>query len=1489
MKQNRLLMSVAGLAALCAVSAATLSERPLPGRDRPQGENVRTQLPYKNAPKFMDSSMQSPTAANVTRGKAPRQIATGDAARQITLGGGLHYSLAWTDWAHYGLYSFTTAPDGGDNVDLISEYWFFNTGNGAVYDNALHVVDYSQYGDDLYVNYNKIDLATGSYVDYASFNDLSLYPYDCDYDPVTTGVVGCFVNAENTAVQLAFVDYDTRYRKAICELPDILYCVAVNSKGEIFGIDGTGMLRQYSRTDGAATDIMDTGLTPMYMQSATFDRVTDKMYWAYTNGNTSALYEIDTEAPSITKIFDFANCEEFTTLYVEEPVNFAAPASPSDFNVSFGADNNGEVSFTLPSNTREGNPISGELSYTLLANGASVVEGTAKAGESVTKPVTVEYGENLFVLTCSNGEGASAPVKYMKWVGYGETLSPSNLAYNVAGSDITVSWDAPYSSILDAYFVPEELTYTVTRYPEGKVVADKISEKSFTETLEVENPLVVWYGVTADNHGFASQEALTAKFPVGDAFTTPYYEDFENPDNFNLFTVLDNNHDGRVWMVGLHQGFNPTGFAFCNTNKYGLQGIEFSDDWLLTPQIRLSKDEIYEFNFIAWTMFSRDELMEVAFGQGEDPTDADKYEIIVEKTIVNTPYETPNFYKYLFIPKADGNYRVAFHGVTGLNGSAFNIDELNLFSIGQAAAPAMVENLKAVPFAEGATGVTVSFDTPALNAAGTGNHSGITAVELFRGNEVINQWDAQSAGAHLEFADNTPSEGKNVYRVVCHSAEGQGHYAETSAFVGCDTPVKPAAFKAYDEGDVVTLSWENPGYVGSNGGYVNADNLTYELYNVQSYYAEPFKSGLGETSYVIEKANEGDQTLAYYGVAAYDGATPGDIAVSNHVMLGKPHALPFVETFCLAKYDNSGWWEVGDIEHIFYTYADISSDEGSTAVAWAPEMGYTETWLNSGKIDISNAVNPMLMFDWMANPNMNARLDVYVVEGGCNETLVNSIDFSKNSDAKAWRTAVVSLDQFKGSKSVMLKFYATGKDYGQQICLDRIQVRNILDKDLMATLAAPKRMIAGKANEVTVKVDNNSEKAAEGYTVNLYLNDELYASEEGKAINGLGVAEYKFGVVPAVLGKRACTLKAEVVTEGDQDASNNMSATADVQVVFPEELPTPKDLKVEQNDGNASLSWTAPVIVRERVEDMFEYYDNGDLTFGDWKTYDFDKGLACGINGCEIPHWKEPISFMVFNPEETGIDIQTRSQFEAYSGEQYLITQYGYYGAPNSDDWLISPELDGSAQTITMYIAMCADYYNETFEIWYSETDTEVESFKLLKQDKVRQALWDEYNYDLPEGAKYFALRYTAREFMIMVDDISYYPALPVLSGYKLYCNGVLMAEIGKDATTYEVAVEKGIDNKYAVTAVYESGESMPSNDAVVTGVGSVNAGEAAIAGQKGMIILRNLAGENVNIHSLDGKLLYSGDVKGNAVSIPMLPGSYTVKAGSSVKVVIVE
>lgn len=284
-------------------------------------------------------------------------------------------------------------------------------------------------------------------------------------------------------------------------------------------------------------------------------------------------------------------------------------------------------------------------------------------------------------------------------------------------------------------------------------------------------------------------------------------------------------------------------------------------------------------------------------------------------------------------------------------------------------------------------------------------------------------------------------------------------------------------------------------------------------------------------------------------------------------------------------------------------------------------------------------------------------------------------------------------------------------------------------------------------------------------------------------------------------------------------------------------------------------------------------------------------------------HAGEPMAFQVFNAEKAGIPFKS---WEAHSGEQMLVsfscasTDGGATKAQN-DDWLISPQLNGEAQTISFFAkaGMGGAAVPEQFEVLYSKTSKAIANFQKLgeTEDVNNVQDWEEYEYKLPEGTKYFAIRCVSNnKFALLLDDIKF-----VEAGSKpedLQLNGYNVYRDGKKVNKSLVSGEKFTDNTltesakygYVVTAVYDKGESLASNLAeveVTVGINDIDAAGVNVSVEKNTLVVTGAMGKTITVYAADGALV-AQRTAGFAERISVVRGMYIVKAaGVTYKVLV--
>ena len=267
--------------------------------------------------------------------------------------------------------------------------------------------------------------------------------------------------------------------------------------------------------------------------------------------------------------------------------------------------------------------------------------------------------------------------------------------------------------------------------------------------------------------------------------------------------------------------------------------------------------------------------------------------------------------------------------------------------------------------------------------------------------------------------------------------------------------------------------------------------------------------------------------------------------------------------------------------------------------------------------------------------------------------------------------------------------------------------------------------------------------------------------------------------------------------------------------------------------------------------------------FGDWTVYDGNGIGTYGFNGTDFPNAYQPMGFIVFNPSQ--ISEAMAETYAPHSGNQFMVSfcPAEESNAPATDHWMISPELPGTAQTISFFARVITNQYGaETFEVWASSTDNKVESFTKVADLSTDATEWTEFTADLPAGTKYFAIRHTSTDvFGLLIDDVKFSAnTTATVASFNIYYNNEKIASVEGDKTTYTVAADKvevGTQT-FGVSAVYANGAESRVTTAtieIVTGIEQIAAD-----------------GKPVDVYSIDGKL-----IRNQAKSLDGLKGLYIV------------
>lgn len=1372
---------------------------------------------------------------------------------------------------------------GGDEI-------YANRGGVEVGDRYMaHTAETNSYGVVTGMYIRKLDTSFWDQKAKNSSVKVGTMATDVALDPTTNTVYGCFYNDDQSGYVLGKMDYSTYKRTAIADLTTGWNACAIDAQGQLYAIENNGRLVKVNKETAEITPVGMTGVTPKYLSSACIDPVSGRMFYAASPADESGkLFEIDLATGEATLICHFPGNEEIVGMYIPTPLAAdKAPAAVDNLVADFPEGTlKGHVNFTAPTTTFDGEPTSGELSYTVMNKTTKVAEGTTSCGEPVSVEIEISKAAKCeFIVTVANEVGSGPKSRVMMYVGKDKPVAPE-VTSTYADGKFTVSWNPVTESVNGGYMNAAAVTYKVVRKPDNVTVANGISETSIVDEVAASDTEYVryYYAVTATADGLSSEAGNSNSIGLGQVMP-PYTETFDASLALNTFTIIDGNNDGKVW------GYNNKKARMRENASLAM------DDWLITPPVKLEKNKIYKFSMVLTTSKTYTERFEVRFGKGN--TVADMTGTVVKAQDVNAG-DGQTFTGYVKADE-DGLYYVGIHGISKKNQFYIDIDDLSLEAGTTALVPDAPTAFSITPDASGALTATLEFKAPAINLLGN-ELTSLDKIEILRDGNVIETKQHPEVGGKISFKDEAAATGKHVYTVVGYNEHGRGWEAVDSAFVGVNIPGPAIDVVAKETTNVgeVKVSWIVP-ESDIDGFEINPDLITYDLISVCGETTTLVAEGLTETTHTY-RAVEADtpQEFYYYQVVAKTsaGSTP---AVSASIAVGKPDTAPYFESFAngIPSHAIEGAPVSGDCTWALYTDANNlgvkSSDSDNGFAASAGVNGTDAAVLFTGKIDLTGIARPVVTFETYNIPSSSGEINdrnsiEILVNNGNRDKSVMFIEEIRTLGPAGWNKVYVPLDAYSG-KTVSVKFISTVKAYKYTL-IDDIRVIDWLDYNLTATaIEAPAKVAPDTDFNVAVTIENAGTQKARGYTVDLYRDDEKIASLPGEDIESTKAATIMFTTQLGVINTEPVSYHAVINYTSDMDKDDNTTEKATTTVKMPK-YPAASNLAATAEGATVTLTWEKPVLDSAPVS-VTEGFDNAESfainEVEDWTFIDGDGLKTYGIQDVNFPNTNSPMAYIVLDKTFEGLEDVVKPR----SGNKVLATFASVKGA--NDDWAISPLLYGTAQQVSFYATAFGADYEETFEFYYSTTGMAIEDFVQVGETKTVKNTWTKFDFDIPEGSKYFAIRCTSDDqYIFMIDDVTFIPAGPgaglTLTGYNAYRDGEM---VNKSLITVPSFVDNEVPNgnhSYVVTAVYDKGESTPSNvaDIAVSGIDDVTTNVTDVTVEGRVINIANAYGQAVSIVTVDGKVIYNDVASVETVKYEAAPGIYVVSvAGRAVKVIV--
>lgn len=652
--------------------------------------------------------------------------------------------------------------------------------------------------------------------------------------------------------------------------------------------------------------------------------------------------------------------------------------------------------------------------------------------------------------------------------------------------------------------------------------------------------------------------------------------------------------------------------------------------------------------------------------------------------------------------------------------------------------------------------------------------------------------------------------------------------------------------------------------------------------------------------------SEMPQVLSYFSVTAKNQKGESEPAQSNSRLVGPSYPAPYTESFADATITNGPWTTellAGKSYDSDWTpRADQSQDNDGGSADFQGYAAGASTRIYSPKIDISAVDNPRLNA-WILMPTGGVRVRFQISDDYADWHDVDTIEV-----AEEWTRVNIDLASYK-SKNLRIALVGECLEDFNFAYVDHIEIRGYLDNNLQATgITGPEKVNFKEEAKYVVSVLNEGVRDASQFTV--YLTDEEFNVLATKTVESLAAqssVNVEISYTPSIeMAGSELTVYGVVGYDSDEEQDDNRTKTAVVTKVKGSSYPVATGLTGSSEGTAIKLAWSAPSLskpVAEVVTDGFEDYDPFTIDgFGAWTVADVDGGNTYVFGESQSwPNAGQPQAFMIFdmNSEHiAGLGVDERFMMDSSHGSKLAVcwssdpqtTDLGH-----NDDWLISPRLADGGQTVSFQAKAYDSSFTESIEVYYSTTGNAIEDFtnNLAKVSSVPADTWATYTYDLPANTTYFAIRcVSANAFLLGIDNVVYkpQPVLPeglAVESYNVYRNGELLDNTA--ATEFTDNAPSDGDNVYAVSVVYNMGESILSDPCTVgtSGIENNSMDNIRVYEENGTIVIRGAEGKRATVSDMSGIVLHN-DICSDVTVISVSRGVYVVKVnGKAIKVIV--
>ncbi|GAB6976842.1 T9SS-dependent choice-of-anchor J family protein [Prevotella falsenii] len=408
-----------------------------------------------------------------------------------------------------------------------------------------------------------------------------------------------------------------------------------------------------------------------YSQSMEFDKTTHRLWWAAQAADGKS-YLVELNPETGTSMSQKLIVDELQLLSMAISYQYVADEAPSfvkGLAIKAGEQgaNNATLSWTTPTLNYRNKSLTTIDGIKIYRNNELVktLNMTGKGEQMTWKDTELSEGYYIYKVVPYNTHGDGVYKEAAAFVGEDVPGAPVNVKLVANGTEGTITWNEPTTGAHDGYFDNSTLTYDVMRLPDSVKIVTGTAARSVKDN--VKSHAGYSYVVTACNKKGKGLSATSNIVAFGSIETIPFISSLGAKDEFDKWTIIDNNQDGMSWS------FNET--SACAMYD---RSEKSADDWLVSPPLAFSKNKKYQ---LRYTYFSANwidpathkpvmEKMKVFYGTQPTP---EKLSTLI-KDLEEFHTSSGNYYygKDLFTPSETGNGHIAFHACSeALKGQIF--------------------------------------------------------------------------------------------------------------------------------------------------------------------------------------------------------------------------------------------------------------------------------------------------------------------------------------------------------------------------------------------------------------------------------------------------------------------------------------------------------------------------------------------------------------------------------------------------------------------------------------------------------------------------------------------------------------------------------------------------------------------------------------------------------------------------------------------------